>query len=86
MSAKRPPVRIRFKYNVDTGDIEEFTIDDNAPAASEEYHDKIAEGIACRLGRNIDVMDAGPRQSIIEQKPVEGVTENEREKEKAEET
>ncbi len=60
MSRKRPRVRIRFKYNKDTGEIEEFIVDDNAPAASEEYHDKVAHAIAGRLGRNPDVEDAGP--------------------------
>ncbi len=60
MPAKRPPVRIHFKYNIDTGDIEEFIIDDNAPAASEDYHDKIAEAIASRLGHEPDISDAGP--------------------------
>ena len=64
MSDKRPPVRIRFKYNVDTGDIEEFLIDDNAPSASEEYHDKVAERIAGRLGRHLDVVDAGPTRLL----------------------
>lgn len=60
MSKKRPPVRIRFKYNVDTGEIEEFIIDDNAVSSSEEYHDKVARSVAARLGRNPDITDAGP--------------------------
>ncbi len=62
MDKKRPPVRIRFKYNIDTGEIEEFIIDDNAASASEEYHDKIARTVASRLGRNPDISDAGPGQ------------------------
>ena len=57
---KRPPVRIRFRYNRDTGDIEEFIIDDNAPAASEGYHDKIARLISSRLARSPEIEDAGP--------------------------
>jgi len=60
MEKKRPPVRIRFKYNVDTGEIEEFIIDDNAVSAGEEYHDKVAKSVAARLGRNPDITDAGP--------------------------
>lgn len=57
---KRPPIRIRFKFNKDTGEIEEFIIDDNAPGASEEYHDKVARLIASRLGHEPEIADAGP--------------------------
>jgi hypothetical protein len=86
MAKKRPPVRIRFKYNVDTGEIEEFIIDDNAPTASEEYHDKIAESIASQLGHEPDIIDAGPlRLPRIEPQPVEGAKEKEEEREKLEE-
>jgi plasmid stabilization system protein ParE len=53
-------VRIRFKYNKDTGEIEEFIIDDQAPAASEAYHDDVAHAIAGRLGRDPEIEDAGP--------------------------
>ena len=60
MSNKRPPIRIRFRYNVDTGEIEEFIIDDNAAAASEAYHDKVARAIAGWLGHNPVIDDAGP--------------------------
>ncbi len=59
-SKKRPRVRVRFKYNMDTGEIEEFIIDDNAPGASENYHDGVAEIIASRLSRNPEFEDAGP--------------------------
>lgn len=57
----RPPVRIRFRYNLDTGEIEEFLIDDNAPHLSEGYHNKIAGAIAANLARHPDIEDAGPR-------------------------
>jgi hypothetical protein len=57
----RPPVRIRFKYNVDTGEIEEFLIDDNAPDRSEAYHDKVARAFASYLARRPDIEDAGSR-------------------------
>ena len=71
MSEKRPRVRIRFKYNLDTGEVEEFIIDDNAPAASEAYHDKVAEAISSRLARQPEIEDAGPmRLPRIEPKPV----------------
>jgi len=72
MSERRPRVRIRFKYNKDTGEIEEFIVDDNAPAASEGYHDQVAHAIAGRLARHPDVQDAGPvRLPQLEPRPVE---------------
>ena len=60
MSNKRPGVKIKFKYNLDTGEIEEFIIDDSAPAASEDYHDKVANLIAQKFARNPEITDAGP--------------------------
>ena len=62
MSDKRPPVKIKFKYNLETGTIEEFIIDDNAAGASEEYHDRVAAKIAELLARNPEIFDAGPRR------------------------
>ncbi len=59
MSEKRPPVRIRFKYNIDTGEIEDFIIDDDAITASEDYHKDIAKDISSLLGRNPKITDAG---------------------------
>ncbi|MDM8515098.1 hypothetical protein QUF76_02775 [Desulfobacterales bacterium HSG16] len=59
MSAKRPRVRIKFKFNMDTGEIEEFIIDDNSPEASEAYHNEIARAIASRLGNRPEIEDAG---------------------------
>ncbi len=52
---QRPPVRVRFRYNVDSGEIEEFVVDDNAPDRSEDYHDKMAQAFAGRLGRHPDI-------------------------------
>lgn len=60
MDKQRPRIRIQFKYNVDTGEIEEFIVDDNARAASEAFHDKVAKAVAGRLGRRPDIDDAGP--------------------------
>jgi plasmid stabilization system protein ParE len=60
MSERRPRVRIRFTYNKDTGEIEEFIVDDQAPEASEAYHDDVARAVAGRLGRDPEIEDAGP--------------------------
>ncbi len=54
----RPPIRIRFRFNIDTGDME-FIVDDNAPNRSEDYHDRVAETIARFLARNPEIRDAG---------------------------
>ena len=59
MPPKRPKVRVRFKYDTDTGEIVEFIVDDNAPSASEDYHLAVARTVAERLGRNIEIEDAG---------------------------
>ncbi len=59
MTEKRPPVRIWFKYNIDTGEIEDFIIDDDAITASEDYHKDIAKDISSLLGRNPKITDAG---------------------------
>ena len=70
MSEKRPRVRIRFKYNIETGDVDEFIIDDNAPTASENYHDDTARTIAGRLAHNIGLQEVGPRAVIWSESPV----------------
>ena len=68
MSKKeKKPVRIRFKFNKETGQIEDFIIDDNAPEASESQHDKIAGLIASQLGVNPMIEDAGPRHTVAKQ-------------------
>lgn len=54
----RPSVRIRFRFNIDTGDIE-FIIDDASPDRSEEYHNKVAHAIASFLDRQPEIKDAG---------------------------
>ena len=59
-NGERPPVRIRFQFNVETGEIEEFLIDDAAPANSEDYHDKVAGAVAAPLARHPLIEDAGP--------------------------
>jgi plasmid stabilization system protein ParE len=61
MSSQRPKVKIRFRFNYETGRIEDFIIDDQAAGASEEYHDLVAEKIASLLARSPEIFDAGPR-------------------------
>ena len=55
----RPPVRIRFRMNIETGETE-FIIDDASPDRSEEYHKKVAQASAHFLDRNPEIRDAGP--------------------------
>jgi hypothetical protein len=64
MIDQRPKVTISFKYNLDTGEIEEFIIDDHAPAARESYHDQVALSVASRLVANPEIADAGPASSL----------------------
>ncbi len=61
MSGKRPPIKIKFKYNLETGAIEQFIVDDNAAGASEEYHDRVALAIGDLLAHQAEIEDAGPR-------------------------
>ncbi len=56
---KRPSIRIRFQFNIDTGEME-LIVDDSAPDRSEEYHDKVAGAIAAFLARHPEIRDAGP--------------------------
>lgn len=72
-SPKRPPVKITFHYNIQTGEIDDLVVDDNAPHLSEQYHDKIARIFASRLARNPDIQDAGmaPQPGIIGDRIVE---------------
>lgn len=60
MTDKRPRVRISFKYNRVTGEIEEFIVDDQARTASEAYHTATAAAVARLLGRHPEIEDAGP--------------------------
>jgi hypothetical protein len=55
--SERKPVTIRFRFNQDTGQIEEFLIDDQERTAPESYHDRIARAIAGRLFRTPHVVD-----------------------------
>ena len=64
MSNKRPPVKIKFRFNLETGTIEQFIVDDNAAGASEEYHDRVALAVGDLLARKVEVKDAGPRHNL----------------------
>jgi hypothetical protein len=57
-------VRIRLKYNLQTGEVEELLIDDNAPMGTEDYHDEVAQAVARNLVRQPVVEDAGPREAL----------------------
>ncbi len=59
-SSKKQPVTIRFRYNKESGEIEDLIIDDNTPNASEDFHDQVADLIARQLGANATIVDAGP--------------------------
>jgi len=61
MKKQRPRVTIRFRYNVETGEIEDFIIDDQAATASESYHDQVAQAVAGCLDRQPRISDAGGR-------------------------
>jgi len=62
----RPPIRVRLRFNIDTGDIE-FIIDDISPDRSEDYHNQIAHAIASFLDRNPDIRDAGAIRYRLDQ-------------------
>ncbi len=61
MANQRPRVTIRFRYNLATGEIEEFIVDDQAVTASEAYHDQVARAVAGCLDRRPQISDAGGR-------------------------
>jgi len=78
---KRPSVRIRFRFDVETGETE-FIIDDDAPDRSDAYHDKVAEAIAAYLRRHPEIEDAGPIRHRIERAWRERTVERKREERK----
>jgi hypothetical protein len=82
--SERKPVTIRFRFNQDTGQIEEFLIDDHERAAPESYHDRIARAIAGQLFRNPQVVDAGAAAADAEpsQTTPEQTTEPQRDPER----
>ena len=62
----RPPVRVRFRFNVETGEVE-FIVDDISPDRSDDYHDKVAHAIASFLDRHPEIQDAGPIRYRLDQ-------------------
>lgn len=78
MSDKRPPIKVRFHFNLETGEME-LIIDDNAPHLSEEYHDRIAAALASYLGRNPDIEDAGPRHLLEQEQTARRAAQTQRE-------
>ena len=81
---QRPSVRIRFRFDVETGEIE-LIVDDDSPDRSEEYHDKVAEAIASYLARHPDIEDAGAIRHRLDrewQARVEAWERKERERER----
>ena len=65
-AASRPPVRVRLRVNIDTGDVE-FIVDDISPDRSEDYHNKVAHAIASFLARNPEIQNAGPIRYRLDQ-------------------
>ncbi len=67
MSAKseRPRVRVRFRFNVETGETD-FIIDDQSPDRSNQYHDAMAAAIAAYLSSNPQIEDAGAIRHELE--------------------
>ncbi|KPA18888.1 hypothetical protein MHK_000894 [Candidatus Magnetomorum sp. HK-1] len=59
MEKQRPKIKVKFKYNIETGEVEEFIIDDHLPDANEEYHDNIAKIVAENICCQPDIQDAG---------------------------
>ena len=62
-------------------EIEDLIVDDNAPNATEEFHDQVADLIASQLGANATIEDAGPIR--FESRPA---SKTEVDKSKSEET
>ena len=66
MSDRRPPIRIRFRFNIETGELE-FIVDDVSPDRSNWYHDRVAQAIAGFLARNPEISDAGSIRYRLDQ-------------------
>lgn len=57
--SSKKSVLIRFRYNKESGEIEDLIVDDNTPNASEAFHDQVAELVASQLGAKAVIQDAG---------------------------
>ncbi len=78
---KRPPIRIRFRFDVETGETE-FVIDDDSPDRSDDYHDKVAEAIAAFLRRHPEIEDAGAIRHRIDREWRPNINERKRDEKK----
>ncbi|MEU8030079.1 hypothetical protein [Streptomyces sp. NPDC049099] len=47
-------VRVEFRYNAETGEVELFQVDDIGRTTRTEDHDATHEEIACAIGRVLD--------------------------------
>jgi hypothetical protein len=56
----KKPISIKFRFNKESGEIEDLIVDDNMPNASDSFHDQVAELIASQLGAKPLIRDAGP--------------------------
>ncbi len=63
MSEQRPSVRIRLRYDMESGAFD-LIVDDSAPDMPEDYHDRVAEMVANFLTRNPQISDAGLRHVV----------------------
>ena len=84
--AKRPKNRVSFKDNKETGEIEEFIIDDDAETASEAYHDKVANLVARNLGAEPEIQDAGLIRNVPGRQETIQAKGKEKEKKKKKDT
>lgn len=58
MSARRAPIIIRLRFNKESGQVEELSVDDGDALAPEAYHDDVARRIADRLELGAEIVDA----------------------------
>ena len=63
MNDTRPTVRIRLRYDMESGEFD-LIVDDSAPDMPEDYHDAVAARIAAFLSQNPQIEDAGLRHVV----------------------
>lgn len=65
MSPPRAPIVIRLRFNKESGQIEELSVDDRSPLAPEAYHDEIARTVAARLDPGATIVDAFLQEAAL---------------------
>ena len=75
------PIRVRFRLNKVTGEVEEFLVDDQNHSLSEAEHDRIAADIARSLVRNPILIEVAPGAATVQQISREVPDERERSEE-----